>query len=219
MALGWRGQYYRYKEYFLNIVALYQRRADLKMFLEVILTLSTVIMFSVFALKPTVITIVGLVKEVEEKEETIVALDQKISNLEKASSIYFEIESLIPKINFSIPDKPNPETLTNQIQIAAAKNSVGLLGMSIGETTVRGIVDKNKKKSTDLRAFPSGSGELPVTISVSGNYSSIISFVRDLERLSRPINIDSISINSSNSDLGPTLVSIISGRVPFLEQK
>ena len=71
MALGWRGQYYRYKDYFLNIVALYKQRRDLRAFLEVILSLSTVIIFVVFALKPTALTIISLYNEIKVKKDTL----------------------------------------------------------------------------------------------------------------------------------------------------
>ena len=62
MATGWRGQYIRYRGFFLNIVDLYKKRADLRAFLEVILSISTVTIFLLFALKPTMLTIVSFVK-------------------------------------------------------------------------------------------------------------------------------------------------------------
>ena len=87
MALGWRGSYSRYKEFFLNITALYKKKAELRAFLEIILSLSTIIIFLLFALKPTVITIVSLLQQIKEKQATLSGLTQKVSDLQKASSL------------------------------------------------------------------------------------------------------------------------------------
>ena len=45
MKQGWRGQYYRYRGYFLDILNLYKKRSDLRAFVEVILSLSTITIF------------------------------------------------------------------------------------------------------------------------------------------------------------------------------
>ena len=86
MALGWRGSYSRYKEFFLNITALYKKKAELRAFLEIILSLSTIIIFLLFALKPTVITIVSLLQQIREKQDTLSGLTQKVSDLQKANN-------------------------------------------------------------------------------------------------------------------------------------
>ncbi|MCK4588646.1 hypothetical protein KAT60_02400, partial [Candidatus Woesebacteria bacterium] len=88
MALGWRRGYLRYKSYFLNVIVVYKRRKDLRMFLEITLSLVTISFFAVFALKPTLLTIAELTKEIKTKEETVAKMDEKIQNLERGQQIY-----------------------------------------------------------------------------------------------------------------------------------
>ena len=193
MALGWRGQYSRYKEFFLNILALYKKRADLKMFLEVILSIITITVFSLFALKPTALTIIALVKEVQGKESLIEKLDQKISNLEKARDTFSQEQSAIPIIESAIPDSPSPDILVGQIEGLAVKNSVGVLGISVGEATLAG---NNKTK------------EMSVSTSIAGPYQNLNSMIKDIENLRLLVKIDTLGINAN--------VAIISGKIPIL---
>lgn len=218
MALGWRGQYLRYREFFLNIMLLYRSRRDLKMFLEIILSLTTIIVFLLFALKPTALTIIALFREINEKEEAVSSLDKKIANLESARTVYSEETALLPAVESAIPNQPQPEVFVKQIEGIANKNSVKVLGASVGEITLVGKVDQTKKKSSDLKALPSGSKEMSISLSVNGSYPGIMSFARDLENSRRPIKIDSFGINVSTTETGRQLVAIISGRVPFLGQ-
>ncbi|MEK7550603.1 MAG: hypothetical protein AAB535_02360 [Patescibacteria group bacterium] len=217
MALGWRGQYLRYKEYFLNVVVLYKQRRDLKMFLEVILSLITITIFGLFALKPTALTIISLVKEVNEKEKTISLLDQKIANLDTASSLYSENSGVIPLVDLAVPNQPQPEIFVGQIQAVASKNAVQVLGVSVGEIILLGKDDQAKKKEAGLKPLSTGSKEMTVSISISGNYQGIISTARDLENLRRPIKIDAFGINTTTSESGNIIVAIISGRLPFIQ--
>src|SRR3990172_699090 len=116
MALGWRGQYYRYKDFFLNVMSLYKRRADLRAFLEIILSVSAVTIFFAFALKPTAITMVSLYNEIKEKENTVSLLDQKVNNLQKASDVFIQNEGVISNIDTSVATNPQPDAIAKQIQ-------------------------------------------------------------------------------------------------------
>lgn len=216
MATGWRGQYQRYKEFFLNIADLYKKRPDLKMFLEVILSLSTVIIFLIFALKPTILTIIELTKEIKEREETVAKLDSKISNLRSARSAYDNILDSLEILKSAIPNGPVPQTLASQVEFLAAKNGVSVLGISIDEVPIEGEA-KQKKMAADLKPIFEDTLEAPITMSVSGQYSSLVSFIRDAENARRPLKIDILGISSSVNDTGMVIVAVITGRVPYLK--
>lgn len=216
MALGWRDQYYRYQGFFLNIVDLYKKRQDLRMFTEVILSLTTIIIFLVFALKPTVLTIINLVQEIQSKKDTITQLDQKITALQSAQNIYSEQSSFIPVAESSIPSNPQPEAFVRQVEGISSKDSVNILGISVGQVTLTGT-ETQKAKLSDLKPVSSKAKEMSVSISASGNFSNLASFINDLDNLRRPIKIDILGINSSITDKGRVIVAVISGRVPFLD--
>lgn len=218
MATGWRGQYYRYKDFFLNILSLYKQRKDLRIFLELVLSLSTVIIFVVFALKPTILTIVSLYKEINEKRSTLSSLNQKIADLQKANDIFSQSQSFIPKIDAAVFDNPEPDTVSKQILGLASKNGVNLLGISIGQTIIigKGTITKG---TADVKPLPESAQSMPVSISIRGNYSNLLSFVKDLENLRIPVKVDSLSINSSQTQEGSIIVGVITARVPYLGQQ
>lgn len=219
MALGWRSQYYRYKEFFLNILDLYKKKPDLRMFLEVILSLSTVTIFLLFALKPTAITIINLLKEIDEKKTTVAKLDTKLQNLTTAKAAYQAESASIPIIESAVPNLPSPDDFAGQIQGMANRNSVRVLGISIGETVIVGKEEEKKNSQADIKPLPDPARDMPISISISGDYVNLISFLKDIENLRRPTKIDILGINSSKTETGNTIVVVISGRVPFLGEE
>ena len=217
MALGWRKEYIRYKQVFLNILGLYKQKEDLRIFLEIILSLSTISIFTAFALRPTILTILELTKGLKTKEQIRVTLTQKIENLEIAQDILMSEEFNIASLNLALPDLPKPETLAKQIEGASSKNSVKVSSLSVEETTLLGK-ELPKKTSSELSALPENAAGLSFSLSVSGSYTSLLSFVKDLENLKTPFKLDSLNLNLIETDEGKSLVGVISGRAVYYQQ-
>jgi Tfp pilus assembly protein PilO len=215
MALGWRKEYVRYKDYFLNILNIYKQKEDLRMFLEILLSLATISFFATFALRPTVVTISALLKEIESKEEIVAKMDTKIQNLAAAQALMDSEIARLPTITQSVPDMVAPEDFVRQLEGLAARNGVNLLGVSLGQVTLLG----QTKKAVDeegLTPLPQGAFGLPFSLSVSGAYSELLNFLADLESLRRPLTIDTSGITASETDDGKVLVILVSGRAPYL---
>lgn len=215
MAVGWREQYSRYRGYFLNIVNLYKQRADLRAFIEVILSILTITMFLLFALKPTALTIIALVGQINEKKATIVKLDQKISDLVTASNLYNQNQGTIQLVDTAVSTSPQPDTFAKQMQALAVKDSVKIVGLSVGEVTLIGT-NKNVKAPSTLKALPENSLEMPVSLNLQGDYPSLVTFLKDLENLRIVTKIDQAAISSSLSSGQTVIVELISGRIPYL---
>jgi len=215
MALGWRGQYFRYKEFFLNIANVYRQRPNLRVFLEIILSLSTVTVFLLFALKPTALTIISLIQEIGKKRETITTLDQKIGNLRTATTLLSQNRSNLPLIDSAVASTPKVDAVTKQVQGVAAKNGVTLSGLSIGQTVLFGKQDA-PKKSTDLNPLPQNAKEMSVAITARGGYTNLLTFLADLENLRIANRIDISGINSATTEVGQIITISISVRLPFL---
>jgi hypothetical protein len=217
MAVGWRGQYYRYRELSMHLLALYRQRNDLQAFLEIILSLATLIVFIVFALKPTALTMVSLNKEIDEKKSTLDTLNQKIDNLQTANNLYVQNQDVIPDINAAIFTAPKPDTFSKQIVGIAQRNSVDLVGMSIGQVAIFGKPPTKISQTEEVIPLPEGAESMEVSITVKGSYSDLIAFLRDLENLRIPIKVDTLNLSTSTTEPGVT--ELITGRVPYLGQK
>lgn len=218
MATGWKGQYYRYREFFLNIVSLYKQRRDIRAFLELILSLSTIIIFVIFALKPTILTILSLYSQINNKKSTLESLNQKVSALQRANNIYSQNKNSISTVNSAIFTKPEPDTISKQIQGLASKNSVNILGVSVGQLMIIGKTTA-AKTLVDVKPLPESAQAMSISISVKATYTNLINFIKDLESLRVPIKVDSLTINSSQTQEGSIIVSVITARVPFIGQQ
>lgn len=217
MALGWRKSYLRYRTFFLNIYSIYKRRPDVKMFLEIILSLFTISIFATLALRPTVLTITQLLEEIEAKEETIEKMDTKIRNLQTAQNIYNQEQSRIVLLDQAVPEEPTPESFVRQIEGLASTRNVSVLGMSIGEVVLVGK-EEEKKVSDEVTPLPQNAGQVIFSVSVQGDYDQLDTFFNDLNSLRRPLKIDSINFNSAETEEGQTLVLVVQGRVPYLRE-
>ncbi len=217
MAAGWRVGYTRYRKFFLNIYRVYNQKPDVKMFLETLLTLGVVAFFGASALRPTLLTIIELREQIKAKEEAVVKMDTKIQNLSSAQSTYSQELDRILLLDSAVPDSPSPEIAARQFEGLANRNSVSVLGMAAGEAVIVGKEEKPKRKREEFAVLPEGAGELSFTLSVSGSFQSLNSFLSSMDDARRPIKTDAASINSSQTDIGRILVLVVSGRLPYIK--
>lgn len=217
MAINWKKDYFRYKELFLKLLIVYKKRNDVRMFLEILLSLTTITFFSVFALKPTLVTVSQLIKDNNEKQKIIKQMDQKIENVVTAQKIYDQNNEKIPLIEQSIPNLPTPENLLQQIEGVAYMNSVNVVSSSVDEIV---LVGKDNKKTSDnrIKDVPENVNYINFSISVTGSYLSLYNFLLNLENLRRPIIINSINLNSSKGDQKEIILMLISGQTPYIKQ-
>jgi len=217
MALGWRKEYIRYKEYFLNVLNIYKQKEDLRMFLEILLSLATVSFFGAFALRPTLVTIAALLTEINSKEEIVAKLDTKIQNLSLATSLMESETARLPLIEDAVPVSASPETFVRQFEGLAAKNGINLLGVSLGQATLLGEVKKAPPEE-GVTPLPEDALGISFSISLSGNYPELLGFLTDLEKLRRPLAIDTTGITTTQRDEGKVLVILVSGRAPYISK-
>lgn len=217
MALGWRRGYLRYRSFFLDVIAVYKRRKDLRMFLEITLSLATISFFAVFALKPTLLTIAELIKEIKTKEETVAKMDEKIQSLDRAQNVYLQEQVNISLLKDAIPSAPVPDSFVRQIEGATTKHPITILGMSMGEATLIGE-EKIQRRGEELKALPGGAKGITFSISATSGYQDLAAFLSTLQNLRRPVKIDATTVNSSETDIGRFIILVVTGRTPYLRE-
>lgn len=216
MAQGWKKDYTRYKGFFLDILNVYNSKPNLKIYLELILSLTTIIIFAIFAIKPTILTIVEINNEIKGKEATIAKLEKKLSDLQKASSLLQNQSQNLKLIDESVPTNADIEKAIRQIETLSSNNSVKLSSLTSADLILKGTADK-KKKNSELKSLPNSSNELPISFSVSGEYQNLYLFLQSIENLRRPLKMDSFIFASTKSTDDKKLITLtITGRLPFL---
>jgi Tfp pilus assembly protein PilO len=216
MAVGWRANYLRYKSYFLDVIGHYQKRDDIKMFLELMLSLAAVSIFGIFAIRPTLIAIAELLKEIEGKKQVLAVMNEKIENLNQAQAIYGEEKANIDLLKVAIPKKGEPDVLVRQFEGVASQNPVSILSLGLGEVNILG--ESEAVDPTRANPLPEGAEGLSFTISSSSDYPLLASFVQALERLRRPYKLDNLYINTAvSAEAGKQLILVINARSPYLK--
>ncbi len=227
MEAGWRSNYLRYKSFFLNMLTQYRERSDWKAYLEILMSLVTVSVFAVFALKPTIITIAELISQIEEKKTTVAKMDAKILNLSKAQNLYDRERSNIGLlISSAIPQTPNSDIFARQLEALSSKHQIAITGISLGKST---IVGKTIAPVTET-ANPTTQGLDPIaaanklnfnftaTLPID-NYQSFVEFLKDFEnlRMTPSIKTVGVSLESKNASDEKKLIINVGGDLLYLE--
>ena len=187
MAFDWRTEYHRYHRYFLNTQNLYQRR-DVVVYTGIILTLATITFFSFFAIKPTVTTIAGLVKEIDSKKTIDQKLQTKINSLRQAQTNYSLISDKLTLVDQVLPQEPDLIDLVYQIEVLAQRNNVTIKSVAFGPSYLLGKEESKKK----ISQYPA----INFSLSLTGDFESINSFAASLENLRRSIGTENFTIRS-----------------------
>lgn len=222
MIPSWRRNYSRYRAYILNVIAHYKQRADVKAYLEILLSLATICIFAIFALKPTLITIAELMKEVDSKKATLSTMDQKIQDISNAQSLYDNQVNKIKLLEVAIPENPQPEVLVRQVEGLTVRHQTTLSTLGLGKAIILGEEITQPPQTETNEPLPGRASELSFSIGINADitqYSALFNFLSDLEKLRRPAKIDSLNLNSVKGKEENYLNLTVLGRLPYLKEK
>lgn len=168
----------------------FYRQPVARVSLELILSILAVIFFAVFAIRPTLLTMADLVKEIADKRELDKQMDLKIASLSTAEEQYQKYEDQFYLLDQAIPRQFDLvkslkiiEKIAGEDQLAISRISLSAIPDPITEAAV--TADLNKFK----RDF------LLVNISVTGDYLVIRRFVEKLISLRQLMIVDQVSFD------------------------
>lgn len=204
MAVDFQLDYRRYRRYFRDISRFYKIK-KVRVYTNAVLTLGAIAFFLFFAIRPTVVTITALIKEIKEKKEVVAALEDKINALSLAQQNYQAVANDLYLIDQSLPLNPFLHELIRQIEILSVKDGVKI------ETFQFSSVEIKKEK-------PKGEKEIEFNLVVSGEYLNIKNFLTDLNNLRRLISFDNFSLKQGKKETSMLVLSL-RGKAFFMEKK
>jgi len=161
--------------------------------LELFLSLGAVIFFALFAIRPTMVTMSDLIKEIDDKKAFDQKLSQKIAALSTVQTQYLSLENRLSVLDQAIPSSPKFEEAIRIIEKLASQNKLVINSMQVSEIPSEPI---------SLAEYGSRQREsLPISINVIGEYSAIRTFVENLKNNRRSLIVDSIifSVNEERN--------------------
>lgn len=170
-------------------------------FMMIILSLFTISFFGIFAIRPTLKTIVELNRQIQDAKQVNDTLQKKIDNLVKAQEEYQFIKEFVPQIDEALPNKPNIAYVVNKIENLTNDKGATISALDIGTVTYK------KDALPEEQSPESISGATPVKISMqlNGTYASFSSFLDSLLKMRRTVTSNSLNIALDQVNKNTTL--------------
>ncbi|GEM_PF-2901227 len=187
MTFDYRKQYQEYRQYIESIVEKAKTSAT-RVSLAVVGTIAFSGFLAVFALRPTLITVAGLWKEINTEKEIIIGLDRKLKLLQTAKQNYDKASSKLYLLNRAIPKTIEVENMAKDLELLASANGLSTLEFREGNFW---LLSPQPTDNSLISIFG-----LDATMLVGGQEPQIRNFVGNLEKLGRMVKIQSITIRS-----------------------
>lgn len=181
--------------------------------LELFLTIATILFFALAAIRPTLLTMADLIKEIEDKKELSKKFDQKISSLASAQIEYAKLEDKIYLLDQAIPDTPKLIELLKTVEKVCSEEVVVIESFSVSEIPVEKegvlteVIDLNKITRKDLS----------LKLGLIGDYKAIRNVVEKLRLNRRLIAVDSITFHVNDNRGQKSLKATLSLQVPYYD--
>ena len=184
-------KHHRHRRYSKSLKLLYQSRKA-KTYTGIVLTIFAISFFTFFTIRPTLITIAGLLKEIEDQKTIAEKLDDKILSLNKAQEKYRQIEDKLYLLNEALPEEPSFPTFLKQVELIASTNGLEYTSLSYAEIKLK----QGRDEDPNSPASPvKGAGDLNFNLTTTGSYEQLTSFMADFYNFRRIVNVNSFNFN------------------------
>ena len=157
----------------------------------------------VFAIRPTAITIAGLLGEIKVREKTNQELQQKIDQIVAAQIAYTQIYDQLVLVDHALPENPQFASLIRQIEAKRIVTNLELTELNYSSIV---LTDKTKQKTEE----ESNLQEINFSASMQGHYPDFKSFLKENFDYRRIIHINNFDIQQTKNQQKETNSLIIS---------
>lgn len=196
-----------------NLANLYKKPAA-QVSMALILTIFAIVFFGIFAIRPTLATIVELNKRIDDQKIVVEKLEKKATALATAQSEYLLIEEKIPLIDAAIPKTQSLDTLLKQIEGIAATLNAPIDSIQVDEISFPEELVDEKDVGIVL--------DLPLNITISSTFMDVKEFMVLLSKIKRLVSVESISFSSEAVEGGELLkmnLSVKAYHLPVLQKE
>lgn len=192
------------KELSQTLIKFYQKPIA-QVSIELLMSVSLVLFFAIFAIRPTLLTMSDLIKEINDKKELSNKLSQKIAALNTAQTEYLSLESQLSLLDEALPSTPKVINSLKIVERLAEENSLNINTINMTEVPEEVTALDSTKPIERLM--------IPVSVILSGDFPHIKKFIDDLQQVRRTFVIDTIMFNLSDENGAPSLMPATSSRL------
>lgn len=195
----------KYSRYYLYIKPVIENK-QVRSFLPFIFSLTAIIIFLIFAIRPTISTILSLRQSIENNKQVLTALNNKAETLSLAKN---NLDNLSPeikqKIETALPGSPEVTAMIKALQ-ASSQNMASISALQVQPLT---ILDSETPK--DKATSPS---TIDFSYNIQGSYSNLLQILANLQKSPRIFNLSTISLNRQEDS---SLVLSLTGKAYYLK--
>lgn len=193
MPYNYKTELQRYRRYYQSLEPLF-RISKNQNYTAIIFSFLAISLFGWYAIRPTIQTILTLKKEITDKTDISKKMEDKISALIEAQAAYSEVEPFLPVIEQALPSQPDALPLVLQFRNLANLTGVSIFSIQVPSVPLLGQV----ASASALRAKIAGQNTkqqvFDISLSVTGDYASLSTFLTGLIEIRRIVSIESTSI-------------------------
>ena len=215
MALDYKSSLGRYRRY----LQLVQNQPLWTASMWVILSLILLIVLTVLALRPTLVTISGLFGQIKQQREMSTKLDEKILKVRKAIDEMEAVKPDLPLLEDALPEQPDWEILANDIYEIATGSGVQITAISLDKIPLspnEGAANQQQQQQPVKSLLPQGLMSIKFTLTAKGDYLQVIDVLSKLQKMRRVLLFSNVSVDEDKSG---QLNLTVSGETGFIPDK
>ena len=192
----------QYAAYYQKASALYQR-PQVRASLEIILSVFTVSLLILFAIRPTLTNVASLQKKIEDQEVVLKKADIKLGQLIRAEGQLSENQNRLGLLDDAIPNTFDYFNISKRIEIIGQENFVNLElirlpgSILVGDSQIPGLT--GDRAGGIVRPNEQGLVIIPINFSVKGSQTQVLGFIKDMEKMDLLAVIQDIRIAKEQS--------------------
>lgn len=194
-----------FNRYYIQIKKVWER-PTVRKFSEATATLFLIAFFLLAALKPTIETIFTLNKKITDAHETEVAMTNKIANINRAQSLYRQVEPNLPLVDEYFPPEANVQALIDIIGQNLKSSGIDTTGTNYDFSSYYYInatasaVSAAKTSSSKVSSAKNEPNKIAFNLDAKSDYVNIWNFLNNLTQAKRLILFDRISLSKTSSE-------------------
>lgn len=197
----------KYSRYYTYIKPVAQNKF-IRSFAPYIFSLLTIIFLVIFAIKPTISTILNLQKSIDENKQVLKQLNDKADSLTLGKR---NLQALGPetlnKINTLLPSQANVTTIITSLQKVPLGNQASISALQVQPVN---LIDN----TIDIQKARLNLAEVEFTYNVQSSFQGLLATLQNLSKSPRLININNIVLSKQ---IDNPMVLSITGKAYFLK--
>lgn len=196
-----------FREQTVNQLQQFYQKPIAKVSAELFATIIGVTLLAALAIRPTLLTMSQLLKDIEDRRKTSDTLTKKIAALSTLSTEYPILKNNIALLHAAIPNSPDFDGFMRRIEKIASTHDLIISSLQVTQLP----------KENPTGNQPSEITQFTVSVNFKGEYQKVRAVLGELLSMDRYVTVESATLNAKRDELEKTntLLSTINLRAAY----